>query len=578
MSRMISITASARSGGRRGPSVPVPGAGDVTAPTFVSAAVANAAPTKIVLTYSEALSATLTGSITVGGATRTVSTQTVVGSTVEVVVNAAYASTDTITVTVPSGCVKDAAGNSAAPLSAQAVTNNVAPAGGFSTDFDAFYSEGFTLDNSTTLYARPTQAKPTVKSTGLSDFKYTDQVFGTKVYLATNVNDFTDPDGPQGHVRNDYSKRQMWNADESRFIALASNSHWHLYNADTFEHINVPGHTSGRMPGIRGSDCDPIWHPTDANKLWYTADFGGLTYYELDITTGESSPLFTFAGRVPSNISTAAAFLMSGEGRPSNDGRYWCFLATTAGGSMVGLMTYDRVADTITSSVATTNKPNWTGMSQSGQFAIVGWNNYSSGLTISAAAARPLSTADGTRAYHGGVLTGSFTQLDNSNQHGDLGYDKAGNEVYISSSYSPFMDVGDGPTYMKRLSDGTTHVFTSPNLNAYAGSTNGMHFSCTNFNRPGWAVITYESGTGNTYWRDGSILIVELTSTSPRVYRVAHHQSIADAGSGGGGYFSSPLAAPNRDLTRIMFGSDFRSSSGPFNQFMVGLPSDCFPA
>lgn len=99
---------------------------DVVAPTFVSAVVGSSTPNTIVITYSEALSSTLTGSITVGGASRTVSSQTVVGSTVEVVVNTAYANGDTITVTVPTNCVLDAAGNAAAALTAQAVTNNVA--------------------------------------------------------------------------------------------------------------------------------------------------------------------------------------------------------------------------------------------------------------------------------------------------------------------------------------------------------------------------------------------------------------------------------------------------------------------
>lgn len=443
---------------------------------------------------------------------------------------------------------------------------------------EGLYAPGFALDSSTTFYQRPTQVKPLTKSTGLTDPKYTDQVFGTKVFMVTSTNDVTDPDGALGHMRNDYSKRQMWNANETRFIALASNSYWHLYDAVTFAHINVPGHVAGRMPGIVGSDCDPTWHPTDPNKLWYTADFGGLTYYELDITTGQSSPLFTFAGRLPAGFSSATKFSMGGEGRPSNDGRYWCFMATTSAGAMVGLMTYDRVADTITSSLVTTNKPNWVGMSQLGQYAVVAWNNYSSGLTLSAAAARSIGTADGTRAYHGGTLGGPFTQLDTTNQHGDLGIDKAGNEVWVSSTYSPYMDVPEGSTYMRRLSNGVAHVFTSPNLNAYAGSTNAMHFSCTNYARPGWAVVTFESGTGTTVWRDGAILVVELTSTSPAVKRLAHHQSIADAGSGGGGYFSSPLASPNRTLSRIMFGSDFRSANGPFNQFMIALPAGLFPA
>lgn len=99
--------------------------GDVTAPTLLSAVVANATPTKITLTYSETLSSTLTDTVTVGGPARTVSSATVVGSTVEVVVDTAYVNGDAPTVSAPAGWVRDSIGNQAAALVAVAVTNNI---------------------------------------------------------------------------------------------------------------------------------------------------------------------------------------------------------------------------------------------------------------------------------------------------------------------------------------------------------------------------------------------------------------------------------------------------------------------
>jgi lysophospholipase L1-like esterase len=110
-------------------SVVAAAAGDTTAPAFVSAAIPSGSPNKIVLTYNEPLSSTVTGTPTgLGG--KTFSSATVVGSTVEITVSSNYASTDVVTITTASGFVTDVAGNPAAALTAQAVTNNVPAAGG----------------------------------------------------------------------------------------------------------------------------------------------------------------------------------------------------------------------------------------------------------------------------------------------------------------------------------------------------------------------------------------------------------------------------------------------------------------
>lgn len=111
---------------------PVP-APDTTPPARGTPSIANATPTKIVVPFTDAsgsISSTLTGSVTLGGSARTVVSATVVGLTVEIVVNTAYASTDTATISYPAGWVRDAAGNQCLAGSNVAVTNNVAPVGG----------------------------------------------------------------------------------------------------------------------------------------------------------------------------------------------------------------------------------------------------------------------------------------------------------------------------------------------------------------------------------------------------------------------------------------------------------------
>ncbi len=99
----------------------VSGAGDVTAPTFTSAHGTEGSAV-ITVTFSEALSSTLTGSVTLGGPTRTVISAVVSGSSVVITASAAYANGDAPTITYPAGWVRDAAGNQAIAGTARAVT------------------------------------------------------------------------------------------------------------------------------------------------------------------------------------------------------------------------------------------------------------------------------------------------------------------------------------------------------------------------------------------------------------------------------------------------------------------------
>lgn len=436
-----------------------------------------------------------------------------------------------------------------------------APVSAFETTFNSQYT-GWTPITNTTFYTRPAETKPSTKASSLTTASYTDSVFGTKVFSATKVADVSTG---LTHLRNDYSKRQIFNADNTKFLVAASDGWWHIYNATTFAWIK-------KAVGPAGLDCEPNWHPTDPNKLWYTSDFGGISYNEVDVTTDAITTLFSFSGRVSAiGMPTATRFSMGGEGRPSADGRYWCFMVMDTAYTMLGLVNYDRQTDTIIEAVTTSNKPNWTGMSNDGTYAIVQWHNFSA-LDWATGVARTHTNADGTRAYVRGSNFATWTQLDLDGEHGDVAVDKAGNQCWVSVNFTPRMDVPaagnvtDGAVYMRAMNTGTAHVFA--NMSAYSGVDSGVHFSGCAFNRPGWCVLTYEAGGTPTAWKDGVIIIQELTSTSPKSVRVAHHQSTAYT------YFASPLATPNKDLTRIMFGSDFRSSTTPFENFMVGLPSN----
>jgi len=102
---------------------------DVTPPTLSSAIVSNSARDTIVLTYNETLdgsSVPSTSAFTVSGS-KTVTNVTISGTKVKVKVNSNYAEGDVITITYNPGAnpIRDAAGNNAASLSSQSVTNQI---------------------------------------------------------------------------------------------------------------------------------------------------------------------------------------------------------------------------------------------------------------------------------------------------------------------------------------------------------------------------------------------------------------------------------------------------------------------
>ena len=166
-----------------------------------------------------------------------------------------------------------------------------------------FYPSGFGLVSGQGTYPIATVGRLT------KGVAFRDPVFGTCVVRATNH--AVEP--PSGFARNDYSRRQAFNADSSRFIVYAYDGYWHLYNAVTLAHVMV-------LPGLAG-DAEPQWHPTDPNRLRYFPTNGaGGKLYELDTRTGQSVLLADFAAKVPAGTPTNFIWSKS-EGSPSADHR-----------------------------------------------------------------------------------------------------------------------------------------------------------------------------------------------------------------------------------------------------------------
>lgn len=421
------------------------------------------------------------------------------------------------------------------------------PSGDVATTFDSLYAAGFTLkalDNAAIVQ----QPRP-AKSTGVNAPSYTDPAYGTKVFKITD----TATDGNVANVayiRHDYSRRQAFNADSSRYLAQDGNGFWGLFDGMTFK--RVPGKRSnGMLAGLAG-DAEPIWHPTDPRKLWYTTTNGGLTWYEKDVETDTDTVLVNFAGRLP--WANAARLWTKAEGTTSADGRYFAFMAETDGFSTLGIVCWDRQTNTITTLPASAfggARPDHVSMSPSGKYVVPSW---------------AFNKTLGTRAYTRDFS--SYRILHTQSEHSDLAFGPNGEDIYVVTDYD------SGQLRMVNMDTGASTDLLP--MYPVTGAGYAAHISGKAYKRPGWVVVsTYADNSNYGSVSPASpqqpmyrkVMAVELKAGG-RVLNIAHTQSGRDYG----GYFGEHQATVNLDFTRVVWAANFGSGTRIEN-VMVGLPS-----
>jgi hypothetical protein len=424
------------------------------------------------------------------------------------------------------------------------------PVGGVATTFDALYAPGFTLkalDNAAIVQ----QPRP-AKSTGVTAPSYTDPAYGTKVFKITD----TATDGNVAnvaHIRHDYSRRQAFNADSTRYLAQDANGFWALFDGNTFKRI--PGKRSnGMLAGLAG-DAEPIWHPTDPKLLWYTAMNGGMVWYEKNVETDTDTVLVNFAGRLP--WSNVARMWTKSEGTTSADGRYFALMAETEGFSTLGLVCWDRVTDTITTLPASAfggARPDHISMSPSGKYVVPSW---------------AFNKTLGTRAYTREFS--SYRILHVQSEHSDLAFGPAGEDMYVVTDY----DSGQ----IRAVDMDTGASINLLPMYPASGASYAAHISGKAYKRPGWVVISTYADFSNYTTSPASpqqgmyrkVMAVELKAGG-RVLNIAHTQSGRDYG----GYFGEHQATVNLDFSRVVWAVNFGSGTR-IESVMVGLPSGAIP-
>jgi hypothetical protein len=340
-----------------------------------------------------------------------------------------------------------------------------------------------------------------------------------------------------GFARNDYSRRQPFNADDTKIVVAAQDGSWHLYDVPLRRYI-------GKLDGV-GGDAEPQWHPTNPNLLYYFPAYGiGMQIKEIDVVTGKSRVAADLAARIKAIWPKANSAWTKSEGSPSQDLRYWGLMVDDADWQGLGMLTYDLTEDKI---IATYDykkngrgRPDHVSMSLTGAYVTGSWG-------------------DGTFAFPRDFSTS--LKLHKKSEHSDLALDANGEDTYVSVDY----DMHGGPVFMMNMKTGArTNLFP-----LYIDKTaTAIHFSGRATKKPGWVLVsTYGETKEPWQWLHGKVFAMELKE-KPRIAHLAHHHSLYNE------YFTEPHAAINRDFTRAVFGSNWDTKSkSDIDTYMIEIPA-----
>lgn len=405
-----------------------------------------------------------------------------------------------------------------------------------------FYPADFALVEGRLAKAVPALAKPE-RGVALRDSNY-----GTcLVRISDRGKDV--PDSPL--IRNDYSRRQAFNADDTRTFAFSADGYWHLYDADTTKYL-------GKLPGL-ASEAEPQWHPTDPNLLWYLPVNGGMSIEQLDIRSGKSTRVADFTGKLPAWAATAAHVRTRAEGSPSKDGRLWGFQIEDDAFAMLGYLVWDQVDQKVIGALPMGVRPDHVSMSPSGRWFV------SSGF-------------DGTWAWSPDFKTKK--KLNATTEHSDIAIGKDAHDIYVSIDYEShggevFMVDMDACTAVDAAE---TRAPMCPRVVLFPtyvdGSKTALHISGKAYDKPGWVVVspygTQPMRNGQLPWFADKIFALQLAA-NPRVIELADHRSIWDPKTTS--YWFEPQATVNRDFTRIAFTSSWGTNrEADLEAWMIQLP------
>lgn len=342
-----------------------------------------------------------------------------------------------------------------------------------------------------------------------------------------------DADGIDTFARNDYSRRQAFNADSSQFIASSRDGGWYLYDTKTLR-MKMP------LAGLSG-DAEPQWHPTDPLVLYYGDRNGGLEIRARDLRTGATKPFIDLRGKLP--WPGAMRAWTKSEGSPSRDGRYWGFQVETEKFDILGFAVWDAVLGKLVGTMPSKTRPDHVSMSPSGRWLVV-------------------SGEGGTVAWSPDFK--QKRQLHKRTEHSDLAVGVNGHDYYVSIDYEV-----DGNVFMVDIDTGQRTDLLRTYVN---GAATAAHISGKAYDKPGWVLVSTYNAGGPPQWYMDKVFVMELAA-KPRIYELAAHHSVVKEE-----YFAEPHASVNRTFTLALFNSNWGTAgSADVDAYIVRMPEGSFP-
>ena len=374
---------------------------------------------------------------------------------------------------------------------------------------------------------------------------YRDPVFGTCIVRITDRQRDLDAEDPSPGIKNEYARVPSFNADESLILARSIEAYWYVYDARSLQPL-------GSLP--LGSE--PRWDAADPNRIYYSEGTRLMAY---DLQRGESEVVHAFAPDVPG--PSLAAVWTRYEGRPSMDTRYWGLMAEDEAWLPVAFLVYDRTEDRAT----VRDMRRVPGIEEDVDHVTISpLGTYFLGSFDRACEAGTLGRDGapcGLMAYDRELRQGRG--LLRVIGHYDVALDAAGREVVV------YQDIDTDQIAMVDLESGEVTPLWAID---FSHTPIGLHFSGLGYERPGWAVVsTYSGGYPKAYtWMDDQVFLVELRAGGG-VVRLAHTHSQVDEQMEHD-YWAEPHATTNRDLTRVLFTSNWgRSGTQDVEMYMIEL-------
>ncbi len=346
----------------------------------------------------------------------------------------------------------------------------------------------------------------------------TDPAFGVTVRRLTNR-------GENGGLATaEYPQLQAINADETR-VLVTTETDFRVIDLATGQETHV------------GIDLSmPRWHPMEADTL---IGFNQRSGNNIQFQHVELMGNGVFIARDIVNISDLGfrGLSLGSWEDASADGRYISIMNQERGSDQAALI------DTVTGQVGAsidTGGLDWVGVAPSGRYLVLQYTTRGVGPTSG------LVILDGSTGQFLGHATDHY-------EHGDLGVDAQGNDVFATIGWTDYCAEGEAPCFSISPLPDTIERDNLQNRRVFDPPVD-CYTSCRNFRRGGFCVTSNDYGSPGVGPFGGEIWLNRMSDGA--VLRLAHHRSSARS------YYTlvRPVISPTGRY--IVFTSDWARPNG----------------